>query len=160
MAADKRNALVIAALIASMTLGARLLLWMEPGKPRWQGDATLMAERAVPIHDVVISLAQRSSAEAQLAEPGAESVCVVYPDQPPSWRFAGARLLVYVVQTDAEPLPDRQKEYILAALGSVLQGADHPAAQLDGTLDASGAAREPARDLRSWLASKGFVTQN
>ncbi len=162
MAADKRNALVVVALVAAMTLGGQLLLWLEPGKPRWEADAALIASRETPIDEVTIALVDRTSADSALQSARPESICVVYPDAVPQYAEAGSHLLVLVVQGDDEQLAVDQKKHLLGALGSVLQRGRGAAVRLDAASDPTLTQGVPnqARDLRELLVRKEILTQN
>lgn len=162
MAADKRNAFVIVALVAAMTLGGRLLLWLEPGKPRWQADASLVAARQTPVEAVTIALVDRAGANARLEAGGDESVCVVYPDDVPRFAEAGARVLVLVVADEPDSLPVPQKQYLLGALGSLLQRGRAVPVRLEAGSDPAVVPDVPAaaRELRDLLVRKELLSQS
>lgn len=161
MKADNRNLVVVGALVGALTLGAALLLWLEPAKPRWQSDRLLRAERHVPITAVEVDYVPREAALAALEQPGPDSVCVVFPTESPAFQFGGSRLRLLVVRSDSERLSVSQQENVLATLAALAGQA--PNQNLPVALaESADAARDPslpeqARELRELLLRKGLI---
>lgn len=85
MTADKRNAVVVIALIVSMTVGAGVLLLLEPAnKPRWEGFPQLMAECATPVQAVQVAYAASDEDPAALDD-GRHSLCVIDGEGEVTW---------------------------------------------------------------------------
>jgi hypothetical protein len=126
--AETRNAIVVALLIASLTVGAGLLLWMEPPARAW-GDATLlMARNGQAVEQIEIVYVPQASDEAV-----DEFDCLVYPDGQSHWQARGSRIRVALLGSNDERLARRQAETLLAVLGNLDQ-------------------RRPLRPGRVWLA--------
>jgi len=117
MTADKRNTSIVVALILSMTVGAQVLLWLEPGTPRWQGDVSLIAERAIPIQEVeVVYVRPDMSDDAVLVPDDGRSLCVVSAEGQPAWSAGDPRVRLAVVGSEADRLSNEQKRTLLWAL--------------------------------------------
>ena len=117
MADDKRNKQVVACLIAAMTLGAALLLWLEPPVTGWSESTLLMAETVPEIEEVRIEYVQPLTHEYI---PYYD--CFVFPDGGCDWRPRSSKLRLAVVGVDpAEPMSDSQARTLLSVFGSLTQ---------------------------------------
>lgn len=153
---DTRNTRIVAFLIASMTLGAAFLLWLEPATPGWSSGALLMAESARAVEDVRIDYAE----DLDAIDPRAFD-CVIYPDGRCDWNPRDARIRLLVLASEPQGMTPAQAEKLLAVFGSMTQrhGLDlrrvwlHPAsdARLHPELPAA------AHDLCDLLVRKGIV---
>jgi len=162
MTTDKRNGLVVMALVLSLTVGVGVLFLLEPGKHLWRGDTTLIAEARQPVDEVEILCAGSLTEAQQLFVPqDADGVCVVYPDKNPRWLPGGPRVWLLVVGTGAETLPDAQKIWLLGALRDLTggTGAERVRIRLAPPLDASASQDLPkqADDLRQLLQRKQLL---
>ncbi len=162
MITDKRNTSVVIALIFSMTVGARLLLWLEPGRPQWQGETMLMAERARPISEVEISYAGAGADVTRLfAEDAPESICVIDADGRTTWKARGPRVRLVVVGSASPELGRQQKQNLLWALSDMSRagGRELIAVRLASDSDAELAPDLPAQaaDLRALLVRKRMI---
>jgi len=114
MIPEQRNALVVASMVASMTLGAVTLLWLEPPARGWTSSTLLMAE-SVPVIDEV-----RVEYLEQLTSERVEQYdCIVLPDGQCDWRPSGGLIRLGVVGDSEQMLSDSQCRTLLAALGSM-----------------------------------------
>jgi hypothetical protein len=114
---DSRNTTIVAFLIASMTLGAGALLWLEPPARGWDESSLLSAESGRPIEHVVVEYL----APGEPVVPG-DYDCLVFPDGECEWRAAGGRLQLLVVGTDTEVVEAAQARALLMVLGNLSQG--------------------------------------
>lgn len=156
MPVDARHARVVAALIASMTFGAALLLWLEPERQRWPDDRLLMAERGGRVESVVIEVVP-ASPELNPAE----FDCVILPDGACDWRPRGPHVRLAVIDDGREALPREQAGTLMAALGAMSQtrGLNLVHVGLLPAADGGGSADSPglASDLRRLLVRKGIL---
>ncbi len=156
MAADKRNTQIVACLIGSMTLGAAVLLWLEPPTPGWSSATLLLAESGCAVEEVQIRYAGPDAA----VDPAAYD-CVVLPSGECAWRPNGSRIRLAVIGSEGPRLPPAQAKALLAVFGSMTQRHEleldrvwlHPAsdARLHPELPAQ------AHDLCDLLVRKGLV---
>ena len=154
MGPDKRNAKIVASLIASMTIGATALLWLEPPMPGWSSTTLLMAESARGVEEVQIDYIS-APADRGFFD------CVIAPDGNCHWAPRSSTVRLAVVASDAQALPQPQAETLLAVFGTMAQrhGLDlarvwlHPAsdARLHPELS------DQAHDLCELLLRKGIV---
>ncbi len=155
MTSCDRNTKVVALLIASMTLGAVVLLWAEPPVPGWSSGTLLMAESAQPVREVRIDYAD--------AAPTAGAWdCVIEPDGRCIWQPRGEKIRLLIVADGEARMSEAQARTLLAVFGSLTQrhGLDlgrvwlHPAsdARLHPELPA------PAHDLCRLLVRKGIIS--
>lgn len=117
MVADSRNTKVVACLIASMTLGAGLLLWLEPATRGWSPAALLLAEDGTQIESVLIEYC----VPGQAVEP-ADFGCIVFPNGQVEWHPRAAQLRLLFIGTDSDTLDPSQARKLLSILGNVAQG--------------------------------------
>jgi hypothetical protein len=147
---NTRNARVVACLILAMTAGARMLLWLEPA-PAAADQLLLAAVSGVPVEDVLIEYAQ----PGELPPPGA---CLIQPDGGCDPGRLGPRVHVVVVGSGQGPLPQEQKQTLLAVLRTMAwsrsgtTGAEAPAIHLHPGSDAA-----QARELSEMLVAKRFI---
>ncbi len=154
MGPDKRNAMIVASLIGSMTIGATLLLWLEPPMPGWASNTLLMAESSRNVAEVQIDYVA-APADRDFFD------CIIGPDGQCIWEPRSSHVRVAVIATNAPTLPQAQAETLLAVFGTLEQrhGLDlaqvwlHPAsdARLHPELS------EQAHDLCQLLLRKGIV---
>jgi len=156
VAADKRNTKIAAFLIGSMTLGAAILLWLEPPTFVWSSGSLLMAESVRPVEDVRIEYV----GPAATVDPGAYD-CVVRPSGECAWRPRGPRTRLVVIGSEGQRLPQVQAQTLLAVFGSMTQrhGLDLGRVWLDPASDARLHPELPAQayDLCDLLVRKGIV---
>ncbi len=123
MTADKRNTAVVVALIVSLTVGIRVLTWLEPERPCWEGAPLLMAEQGGFVDEVVVTYTPSREALRSVVVDERDSLCVVYPDEEPYWSPSGPVVQLVVVGSATEALDHWQKEKLLAVLGSLDQAS-------------------------------------
>ncbi|MFQ5805706.1 MAG: hypothetical protein ACE5I3_04565 [Phycisphaerae bacterium] len=154
--ADKRNTRIVASLVAAMTLGAAILLWLEPLTPGWSSATLLMAESARPIKDLRIEYTAPNAAGDLAAYD-----CVVWPSGECAWRPSGPRIRLAVVSSQGKRLPQAQAQTLLAVFGSMTQrhGLELERVWLHPTSDARLHPELPAQahDLCDLLVRKGIV---
>lgn len=156
MSADKRNTKIVALLIGSMTLGAAVLLWLEPPTHGWSSGTLLMAENGPGVAEVQIEY---------VAEPDAELAgrydCLVLPDGTCEWRPNSPRVRLALVGSGEQPLPEEQCRTLLAVFGVMTQrhGLDLEQVWLDPASDARLHPELPAAAHRlvELLVRKGIV---
>ena len=163
MTAGTRNAAVVFTLILSMTVGARLLIWLEPWpeKPPGHALALLMAERATPVQDVEILYAA-SAAEAQALNQAPDSFCAIDPaGNPELCERRGPRIRLVMIGTGADKLADCQKLELLSTLCNLQKdnGLDLSRVRLAPESDVQRVRDLPpaAGDLRQFLVNKGII---
>ena len=164
MTADKRNASVVIALILSMTVGAQVLLWLEPATPRWAGDTLLMAERGTAVQVEVFYAGPEDDVVAlkDAAADAGDSLCVIDPSGVVErWEPRGSRVQLVVIGSEADTLSKRQKETLLAALGTLCQDGDSDRVRVQLAAEAnaleSPAVPPQAADLRNLLERRGII---
>lgn len=165
MTADKRNAAVVIALILSMTLGARLLLWMEPSPPpQWQADPSLMAQRGGAVREVEITYADSGDGFEGLIRDLAttdDSICVIDALGGTEWEPRGPRVRLLVLGSNAPRLGEAQKRTLLAALGTFSHeaGDDSVRFRLSTSSDPqqTPGLSAQATDLRELLVRKQII---
>ena len=151
-----RNARVATGLIACMTVGALVLLALEPSRPAWPGPRLLMAEGGTRV----------SSATLEVLGPNAESDLaqfdgVIFPDGQLAWAPKSSDVIIGIVSHSQGGLPEAQSSQVLSVLGNLRFG---------GGLELSGialaASSDPlqhpdlpatAHELRGLLVRKGFI---
>lgn len=165
MTADKRNAVVVIALILSMTLGAGILLLLEPAnKPRWEGFPQLMAERATPVQEVEVACVESDEQPVALDD-GRRSFCVIDAQGKVTWTARGPWWRIVVAGSQTGKLTDRQKGKLLAVLGNLNQASGQelvpvrlaPESGLRHNPGLSPQAAEQAADLRKLLVRKKII---
>jgi hypothetical protein len=153
---DTRNSKVVALIIASLTVGAAILLWLEPPRRGWSRSTTLIAERGRPIESALIEFAPLDRPISP-----ADYDCLVFPDGEHTWRPSGAQVRILVVGSGAERLATVQKRKLLSVLGSLNQslGLDLSRVSLLAGAGASTDLDQPseAGDLLELLARKGII---
>jgi len=118
VSSDTRNVIVAISLIASLTLGAGVLLWLEPPVRGWSESALLMARNGVPVEQVEIVYVPDSVAVSPQRYD-----CVIYADGHSEWQASGSHIRLAVVgDEDSERLGRRQAQALLAVLGNLEQG--------------------------------------
>lgn len=145
MAAADRNTKVVAALVASVTLGAGLLLGLESA-PLGAGR-TMIAER--PFDSIEFRFVS--------GEPSDEFDCVVSADGAVEWRRRDADLLVGVCDSGSDRLSSAQR----TELARLMQHGRSRNTTIS-LAEASDARRHPrlapaAHDLYAWLLEQGLI---
>jgi hypothetical protein len=154
---DTRNARIVGTLIGSLTVGAALLLWLEPrGVSGRTGASLLMMENQTPIEDVTIDFA---SADERFDE--TQFDCILQPDRPATWHPTGTSIHVLLVGSGGDRLQESQAAELLRFLGllSTERGLDLGRVRLSEESDWRHAPGLPleARDLADLLVRKGFI---
>jgi hypothetical protein len=156
VAADKRNTQIVACLIGSMTLGAAVLLWLEPPTPGWSSTTLLLAESVCAVDEVQIEYVGPNAG----SDPAAYD-CVVRPSGECTWRPTGSRVRLSVVGSEGLRLPEAQAKTLLAVFGSMTQrhGLDLDRVWLHPASDARLHPELPAQahDLCDLLVRKGII---
>jgi hypothetical protein len=167
MTAEKRNGMVVMALVLSLTAGVGVLYLLEPGEHhlKSRGNVTLMAESGAPraVEEIEVQLASATEAEqAMKAERvGSDGICVVHGDRAPELRRGGPHVRLLVASEDDKSLPDDQKRWLLGALWELTESsrADQVRIRLAPPLDVPGANLSPAAtDLRDLLVRKQLIS--
>ncbi len=145
MAAADRNTKVVAALVASVTLGAGVLLGLESAP--LGGGRTMIAER--PFDSIEIQFVS--------GEPSDDFDCVVGPDGAVDWRRRDADLSIGVCDSGDERLTTAQR----AELAKLLQHG-RSRNTIVTLAESSDARRHPrlapaAHDLYAWLLEQGLI---
>ena len=156
VSSDIRNTKVVALLIASMTVGAVALLWLEPPTPGWSSATLLMAESAHRIDEVRVEFVGPE------AEPDPATYdCAILPSGDCTWKPRGAQIRLLVLASDEPKLPRSQAEMLLAVFGSLTHrhGLNLDRVWLHPASDARLHPELPAQahDLCDLLVRKGIV---
>ncbi len=153
---DNRNARVIGLLVGAMTVGASVLLALEPAGIRW-GGAPLLAMRNVSALESARICFIASVLDTTLAEYD----CVILPSGDPIWQPRSAHIRVAVVGDGKPQLPEAQVEALLAILGNLTQtlGLSPTQITLDGDSDPRIRTDLPpaATNLAGVLSRKGIA---
>ncbi|MGD8452757.1 MAG: hypothetical protein PVJ57_13135 [Phycisphaerae bacterium] len=156
MHGDTRNSKVVVCLILAMTIGAGILLWLEPKPDAGMLAAPMMAAGDSSLKDVVVAYVPPGEVVGQGAN------CVILPDgRGEFWRPAGACLRVAVVgsaKTDA--LPEAQQQALLSLLSGLTRpdGGEAVHIRLDPpTVTDESVELPPVRELRDLLVRKGML---
>lgn len=159
MAAGRRNATVVIALVVSMTIGVALLLWLEPGEHRFRGDTLLTAQRGtVPVSAIEVTCASSVEAYYLAEEGGADSLCVVYPDGSLKWWRAGSRWWVVAAVPEGAELTAPQMQKLLGVLGRLDQLGGRETVPVRFVPVPGGATvAEQAEALRALLVRKQLI---
>jgi hypothetical protein len=156
VASDKRNVLIVALLIATMTAGAAALLWLEPPTPGWPSATLLMAERAHAVEDVQIEYVGPDAAP----DP-ADYDCLISRAGNCEWRPCGPRIRLGVIGSGSQHLPSAQARTLLAVFGALTQrhGLELKRVWLHPASDARLHPELPpdAHELCDLLVRKGIV---
>ena len=156
MAGDKRNTQVIACVIAAMTLGAALLLWLEPPSVGWSTSTLLMAESVPSIEEVRIEFVEPLTREHLETYD-----CLILPDGQCDWQPRNSAIRLAVVGLPGQDLSEQQKLTLLAVFGSMTQrhGLDIKCVWLDPASDARLYPELPAgaRTLVDLLVRKSII---
>ncbi len=155
MTADRRNAFVVAALIVSMTIGAGVLLLLEPGVPRWPGNTLLAAEQPLRVEEVEIAYA-RSPEEVPLLDGGSgsdDTILPIYPDGTRGpWEPRGPRVRLVVVGAVDGTVGEAQKKTLLFAVHSLSGSEGRVPVRLGDGSDAT-----QTEELRKLLVLKQII---
>jgi hypothetical protein len=152
---DTRNTRIVIALIFSMTAGAQLLLWLEPGTRNVAAVPALTASGGVPIEEVIIEYAPAG----EIRTIGVD--CHLLPDGRLVGTLEDPRVRLVVVGTDSESLTPVQQRSLLAAIGNMspLRRPGAVRIRLDRDSDVTRRDDLPpqARDLRNLLVRKDLI---
>ncbi len=167
MIPERRNATVVMALVAALTVGAAFLLalesWLFPRTPQWLESAALTAERAVPVEDVEVSYVPALTAFDVAALAHDASICLIDVDGTARWEPRGPRVCLVVIGAPGDALPDVQKRTLLSALGSLCQGGERGRESVpvrlavEAGVPITASAAPPVDDLYKFLERKGFI---
>ncbi|TWT46142.1 hypothetical protein RAS1_25900 [Phycisphaerae bacterium RAS1] len=156
MTTDNRNSRVIIVLMAAMTFGAALLLWLEPQTDRYRGDALLLAESGGRVAEVTIEyIAPGDVGQSQYdclidAEGEAGSLG--------AWSESAR---IAVLASGGDKLPVKQASTLMRLIGKLHQshGLAMDQIRLAGTSDIRQTPTLPpqAADLVNLLVRKGIV---
>jgi hypothetical protein len=157
MTTDKRNTQVVACLIAAMTAGAALLLWLEPPVNGWSESTLLMAETVPAIAEVRVEFVQ------PLTHENLQNYdCILLPDGQCDWRpQGGEKLRLAVVGIPDEEMSEEQSRTLLQVFGSMTQR--HALSLKNVWLDPASDARlypdlaAGAHSLTNLLVRKGLI---
>lgn len=149
--ASTRNTKVVACLIGSLTLGAGLLLTLEPPGRAWS-QPPLLAAQSAQVRDIVVHVAPEGTDLSNYD-------CVIFPDRAPLWRTAGRVMRVGVLCEGDTPLTTQQAQDLLAVLGAAGAG-QHARVAIDPASDVrEGSGRgAAAHDLLALLERKGLLS--
>lgn len=158
MTADRRNAIVVIALLSALTLGISTLWMLEPARSTYAEAPLLMAERGARPQTVAVDyIADAAQAAGLLQQDGPETVCLILPDaQPQLGPEHGGRVRVVVAGSGGDVrLSDEQSRKVLGALAQFRAER----VQLEPGLDDRQNPNLPqeARDLLRLLKLKRFV---
>ena len=154
---DQRNARIVGTLIGSLTIGAGVLLWLEPRGVSGRTRASLlMMENQPAIEDVTIEFA---GADERYDETVFD--CILHPDGRVTWQPSSTSLRVLLVGSGGEHLAEAQAGELLRLLGllSSERGLDLRRVKLSEESDWRHAPGLPleARDLADLLVRKDFI---
>jgi hypothetical protein len=157
MAAEKRNASVVVALIGSLTVGASVLLWMEPrpaGGGSGNNDALLMAGSHAQVRQLTIAYSTSLVGLDRSRFDG-----VIRPDGALEWesrKSPSARVLV--MGTGANELSAKQAQQLVALVAWLNEHCelDVRNVELESSADSRMNRGLPgeARDLRKLLETR------
>jgi hypothetical protein len=163
---DKRNAAVVAALVASITVGVVTLLALEPQPPAWEaanlGLTAVARIEGAPSHraeSVRISYVPDQAAAAQLPVAGDETVIYIASGEvQPSKPIERGSRYRFVVCCAPSELDDATRAEVVSWLGWLNQGRrpDLVPVQL---ADDYPVATPAAGQLRDFLRSKGLLRE-
>lgn len=152
---ESRNLKVVAVLIAAMTVGGGVLLFLEAPRVGWSTQTLLMAEQVDPLASLAIELVPPDTAELAAYD------CVLTPAGECRWQRSGDDVRLALVSSGGERLADEQARKLLELLGSLSQSGmlDLRAVRLDPSSDPriGGALSPEAADLLALLQRKGLL---
>lgn len=155
MNTNNRNTRIVIALVAAMTAGAALLLWLERPVARLPA-ASLIAAAGEQFDELLISLAP-----AEHIEQLAEADCAILSDGRFTWNPRGGRLRLAVAAKADARLDDAQVLSLLGILGQLTTSRGLPIERI--ALDPESDPRlkpdlpPAALDLRALLEMKGVI---
>lgn len=155
MLSHNRNIKVVGWLVCTLSVGATLLLWLEPPAQVWAPAEAMARELHAPIEAVEIDCTplQRCDADAYDG--------MVFPDGRFAFRQRGSQVRVAIVAEPDADLPANQAKAVLAVIGSLrtFGGLDLKRVRLasddagPGNLPTS----RPAQQLAELLQRKGLL---
>ena len=139
-----------------MTLGAGMLLWLEPATRGWQPSALLLAEDGSQFASVRIEYC----VPGQAVEPASYG-CIVFPNGEPEFHPIGKHLPLLYVGTDSPQQETEQARRLLEILGNIAQGRRSVAYFISLHADSDprkiAGLPEQCRALADLLVRKGIV---
>ncbi len=156
MTADNRNVKVVGALIVAMTLGAAVLLFLEPYPRGWSSEPMLIAQTRRVLSDLTVYHIPHAAAFEPSAFDG-----VVYEDGRCEWRPAGGPARLAVLEGADQRMSGEQKRALLSLLYEL--DRNHELAMRQIRLEPYSDPRlysglsQHARDLCDWLVLKRFI---
>ncbi|MBI5865607.1 MAG: hypothetical protein HZB38_14085 [Planctomycetes bacterium] len=155
MNSEKRNARVVAFLIGALTVGAAVLLYMEPRGGRG-GAPLLMMESGQQVADVTIEFI-----EAGQAWRATDYDCVVLPSGEVSWNPRSSSIQLLVVGSGSAHLSDGQASALIQVLGELSHegGLSLANVELARNCDSRRVSdlSPEGRDLTTLLLRKSFI---
>ena len=152
---DSRTLTVVAALIAAMTIGGGVLLWLEGPQAGPSNGPMLAAERGEPIADLTIAFVAGDAVDLAAYDG------VLLPGGECRWEPQGPHVRVAVVGSGGAGLENEQVRKLLGLLGNLHQSGalDLRAVRLDPNSDPriAGDLGAEAADLLALLQRKGIV---
>lgn len=155
MTSDKRNTNVMIALLGSLTLGALMLLWLEPRAASPDGGAApaLMATSAKPVEFATVEYVKPGRANLESYD------CVVYVDRV-EWSLRNSNARIAVVGEGGATLSDGCRRQLLTAIRDLTRSTGLSPNQIRLAADLRGDAASSvpeAADLVAFLRAKSFV---
>lgn len=159
MTAEKRNANVVIALIGALTVGASVLLWMEPRHATSGGagrDALLMAENQQPVAQLTIAYAKSVVGLDRGRFDG-----IIHPDGNLEWESRSSNARVLVIGSGGSELNQDQAQrliYLVRWLNEQ-RGLDLRNVSLERSSDARETRGLPgeARELTKLLLARDVI---
>ncbi len=153
MHSDTRNTKVIASLVAAMTVGAAMLMWLEAPSPALATAQPLTARVGPAVTSLTIEFAP---AGAWAGSPEAYD-CIVAPDAAPYYdvrQDRGGSAWMLVIGESGDQLSDQHALQVLKMLGLLHQ--QHQLAWRDIRFPV-GTGHQQAEQLRELLIRKGML---
>lgn len=153
---DKRNTNVMIALLGSLTVGALLLLWLEPRPTGLAagGSPGLMATVSNRVEFATIEYLSPGTTDF------ASYDCIIRPDQV-QWNLRNSNARLAVLGSGGATLSDGHRRQLLQAIRDLTRSTGLSPNQIRLAVDLrseSAAARAPeAADLVEFLRAKSFV---
>ncbi|MCG3126122.1 MAG: hypothetical protein CHACPFDD_00952 [Phycisphaerae bacterium] len=152
---NNRNTRIVVALVAAMTAGAALLLWLERPVARLPA-ASLIAAAGEPFDHMVISLAP-----AEHIEQLAEADCAILPDGRFTWNPRGGQLRLALAAAPDGRLDQAQVLSLLGILGQLTTSRGLPVESISLAPESDPRLKPDlppaAFDLRALLEKKGVI---
>lgn len=153
---DKRNTNVMIALLGSLTVGALLLLWLEPRPTGLAagGSAGLMATVSNRVEFATIEYLPPGATDLQSYD------CIIRPDQV-QWNLRNSNARLAVIGSGGATLSDGHRRQLLQAIRDLARSTGLSPNQIrlsaDLRSDSAAARAAEAADLVEFLRAKSFV---